>query len=110
MEHFELEFIILIHSLQDCFQVWKQKTPEYFFMHLPCQTFMHASEQENRERETSTENDAESNPVVNVANTIAENAIRKLCNRVTKCIHQDINHQLQIVTAKSSITRETYSS
>jgi hypothetical protein len=55
---------------------------------------MHASEQENRERETSTENDAESNPVVNVANTIAENAIRKLCNnRVTKCIHQDINHQ-----------------
>jgi hypothetical protein len=72
---------------------------------------MHASQQENRERETSTENDAESNPVVNVANTIAENAIRKLCNnRVTKCIHQDINHQLQIVAAKSSITREAYSS
>jgi hypothetical protein len=48
---------------------------------------MHASQQENRERETSTENDAESNPVVNVANTIAENAIRKLCNNRVNQMH-----------------------
>ncbi len=42
MEHFELEFIILIHSLQDCFQDWKQKTPEYFLMYLPCQSDFYA--------------------------------------------------------------------
>jgi hypothetical protein len=36
-----------------------------------------------RERESNTENDAESNPVVNFAKIIAENAIRKLCNTVT---------------------------
>ncbi len=52
-----------------------------------------------REKESNTENDAESNPVVNVAKIIAENAIRKLCNTVTNVWHQN----MQIVRAKSQL-------
>jgi len=73
-------------------------------------TLIHASEhkivcvcererERERERESNTENDAESNPVVNVAKIIAENAIRKLCNTVTNVWHQN----MQIVRAKSQL-------
>jgi len=39
--------------------------------------------EKERKRESNTENGAESNPVVNVAKIIVENAIRKLYNIVT---------------------------